>query len=32
MFSADLQELIAETIETGKTRTGMVLNLCYELW
>ena len=27
MFSADLQELIAETIETGKTRTGMVLNL-----
>ena len=25
--SADLQELIAETIETGKTRTGMVLNL-----
>ena len=27
MFSADLQELIAETIETGKKRTGMVLNL-----
>ena len=27
MFSADLQELIAETIETCKTRTGMVLNL-----
>ena len=27
MFSADLQELIAETIETGKSRTGMVLNL-----
>lgn len=27
MFSADLQELIAQTIETGKTRTGMVLNL-----
>ena len=27
MFSADLQELMAETIETGKTRTGMVLNL-----
>ena len=27
IFSADLQELIAETIETGKTRTGMVLNL-----
>ena len=27
LFSADLQELIAETIETGKTRTGMVLNL-----
>ena len=27
MFSADLQELIAQTVETGKTRTGMVLNL-----
>ncbi len=27
VFSPDLQELIAETIETGKTRTGMVLNL-----
>lgn len=26
-FPADLQELIAQTIETGKTRTGMVLNL-----
>ena len=26
-FPSDLQELIAQTIETGKSRTGMVLNL-----